>query len=192
MLAVSFFIVANTDYIRNNMFLKIIIVILLYSLAVYTLYRNSVVKSIVLSTLFETLACVCDFLVLFIFTQILGNLTGIVDDLDPVGSAIVVSSSSLLFIIVIIARSVFYRKNAEVMSVKEWVKFMACPLITMCILCSIVVGSGGIKGIQSDNVNLIILMGLIFINVSQYYMLNDTLVSQAKIREDDRMRTEME
>ena len=192
LLAVSFFIVANTDYIRNNMFLKIIIVILLYSLAVYTLYRNSVVKSIVLSTLFETLACVCDFFVLFIFTQILGNLTGIVDDLDPVGSAIVVSSSSLLFIIVIIARSVFYRKNAEVMSVKEWVKFMACPLITMCILCSIMVGSGGIKGIQSDNVNLIILMGLIFINVSQYYMLNDTLVSQAKIREDDRMRTEME
>ena len=66
LLAVSFFIVANTDYIRNNMFLKIIIVILLYSLAVYTLYRNSVVKSIVLSTLFETLACVCDFLVLYV------------------------------------------------------------------------------------------------------------------------------
>ena len=37
-----------------------------------------------------------------------------------------------------------------------------------------------------------IVIGLVVINVAQYYMLNDTLKSQKRLRENDRMILEME
>ncbi|MGN0340849.1 MAG: sensor histidine kinase [Lachnospira sp.] len=186
------FVICNLNYLRNRLALKIVMVILIITLFMYVVYRINIIQSIVLASLFETIDLLFDFLISVIVVQVIGNLLSIQGDFDAAGNVIVVVGKSLLFISVLIIRNIFGKENAEALNFKEWIKFLVCPFVTICILCAVCYESGGFRSFQSDISNLMIVIGLVVINIAQYYMLNDTLKSQARLRENDRMVMEME
>lgn len=186
------FAVCNLNYVKNRLALKILMVVLMFTLIMYVVYRINIIESIVLASLFETLDLLLDFLVSVIVVQVIGTLLSIQSDLDVAGNVIVIAGKSLLFLFVIIIGKSFAREKAETLDFKEWIKFLVCPFVTICIMCAVCYESGGIKNLQSDISNLIIVIGLVVINVAQYYMLNDTIKTQTRLRENDRMMMEME
>ena len=178
--------------LRNNIFLKIMSIALIIALVMYLVYRIDILKCIVMSVLFEALDGLWDSLILLIGEQTLGNISSIQSDLDIAGNVIIVVSKSLLFLSVIVIRNICGRERAETLNFTDWVKFLVCPVVTIFAMCAVCYEFGGIRNLQSDISNLIIVIGLVVINASQYYMLNDTLKNHARLRENDRMMMEME
>lgn len=178
--------------LRNNIFLKIMSIALIIALVMYLVYRIDILKCIVMSVLFEAIDGLWDSLILLIGEQTLGNISSIQSDLDIAGNVIIVVSKSLLFLSVIVIRNICGRERAETLSFTDWVKFLVCPVVTIFAMCAVCYEFGGIRNLQSDISNLIIVIGLVVINASQYYMLNDTLKNHARLRENDRMMMEME
>ena len=185
------FVTCNLNYVNSRFVLKIAIIILIFTLIMYVVYQISIIQSIVLASLFETLDLLLDYLILIIVEYILGYFLPAQDGFSIAQNVMVVVSKSLLFMAVIIIRNIFGRRKTEMLNFREWMKFLVCPFVTICVLCIVYYESGGIKSFQSDISNLIIIIGLVVINVAQYYMLNDTLENQARLRENDRMMMEM-
>ena len=185
------FVTCNLNYVNSRFVLKIAIIILIFTLIMYVVYQISIIQSIVLASLFETLDLLLDYLILIIVEYILGYFLPAQDGFSIAPNVMVVVSKSLLFMAVIIIRNIFGRRKTEMLNFREWMKFLVCPFVTICVLCTVYYESGGIKSFQSDISNLIIIIGLVVINVAQYYMLNDTLENQARLRENDRMMMEM-
>ncbi len=185
------FVTCNLNYVNSRFVLKIAIIILIFTLIMYVVYQISIIQSIVLASLFETLDLLLDYLILIIVEYILGYFLPAQDGFSIAQNVMVVVSKSLLFMAVIIIRNIFGRRKTEMLNFREWMKFLVCPFVTICVLCTVYYESGGIKSFQSDISNLIIIIGLVVINVAQYYMLNDTLENQARLRENDRMMMEM-
>ena len=185
------FVTCNLNYVNSRFVLKIAIIILIFTLIMYVVYQISIIQSIVLASLFETLDLLLDYLILIIVEYILGYFLPAQDGFSIAQNVMVVVSKSLLFMAVIIIRNIFGRRKTDMLNFREWMKFLVCPFVTICVLCTVYYESGGIKSFQSDISNLIIIIGLVVINVAQYYMLNDTLENQARLRENDRMMMEM-
>lgn len=186
------FVTCNLNYVNSRFVLKIAIIILIFTLIMYVVYQISIIQSIVLASLFETLDLLLDYLILIIVEYILGYFLPAQDGFSIAQNVMVVVSKSLLFMAVIIIRNIFGRRKTEMLNFREWMKFLVCPFVTICVLCTVYYESGGIKSFQSDISNLIIVIGLVVINVAQYYMLNDTIKTQTRLRENDRMMMEME
>ena len=183
--------VCNLDFIKNRLFLKIVLVILMLALFMYVVYRVNIIQSIVLASFFESLDFLMDFLVMVIVELTIGDPLLIQDEFDAVGNVIIVVGKSMLFMSAIIIRNIFDREKARTLNIREWIEFLVCPVVTICILCAVCYEAGGYNSLQSDISNLIIVIGLVVINVAQYYMLNYTLENQARLRENDRMMMEI-
>ena len=174
------FVTCNLNYVNSRFVLKIAIIILIFTLIMYVVYQISIIQSIVLASLFETLDLLLDYLILIIVEYILGYFLPAQDGFSIAQNVMVVVSKSLLFMAVIIIRNIFGRRKTEMLNFREWMKFLVCPFVTICVLCTVYYESGGIKSFQSDISNLIIIIGLVVINVAQYYMLNDTIKTQKR------------
>lgn len=75
-------------------------------------------------------------------------------------------SKSLLFMSVIVIRNICGREKTETLNFTDWVKFLVCPVVTIFAMCAVCYEFGGIRNLQSDISNLIIVIGLVVINVA--------------------------
>lgn len=171
---------------------KVLLIVLAISMVMCILYEINIIKSTVLSILFWALDCIFDYVIIVFMALILGDISTINDDTSAVGFIMVLASKSLLFIFSVIIKMTIGRKKSDILNIKEWLMFLICPFITICIFIGISYEFGGMKNYISDIVVLMVVTGMVVINMAEYYMISEIINSQVKLMESDRIRMEME
>lgn len=169
----------------KNIFFKQIMVILIYSIfmGVYFGIRN--IKIIIYSILFQTLLLTIDYTVL-VFMQLI--LKGEILSLLVIehSELLVILSKAVLFILVLIIKKQWKNKHYsfEILSNKEWIKLLSFSFMTIFTIISLLINFDIVHNIKQIETIFIIACGLDFMNIVQFYLIDDIMRKEEKIREN--------
>lgn len=89
----------------------------------------------------------------------------------------------LLFITVLVIRKKIKGKFSEVLIDTEWLRFIFFPVFTILTIVAMLITSGSIKNQKQGSVFLVIALCLVGMNIVVFYLINDMLKREAKLRE---------
>lgn len=172
-------------------FVKVALSIFEIAIIMFSIIKISFVKSLILSFLFEGLLLVVDYCTLLIGITIFGNIMEI-DNLYYIKSGLLVLlGKSVLFFAILIVRKVIGNYSKAVIKDSEWLKFTFFPIYTICTIAGMITVLGKTQ-IKSKNIIFFsIAFGLVGMNIVVFYLINDILKREVKIRDEQLFRQEM-
>ena len=180
-----FLILSLADFIivlmLNEYFiLKEFFIIFVTSIGMRFYTRKSIKRNIVLAIIYQGILLIVDYITIIIksifFPEI--NFTIAVASI-----MVLLLDKIILFLFVIMINKIFCEKEFEVLQDAEWLKFLYFPIFTICIITAMI--SNGIEYMSVDRTPLfvVISLGLIGMNIVVFYLLNDIVFKEKKLRE---------
>ena len=180
-----FFILSIADLIiallLNKCFiLKEFFVTLITSIVMKFYTEKSLKRNIVLTIIYQGILLINDYITIIIrsiffpkivFTTAIANIMSLL------------LNKIILFLLVIIIKRIFGKKEFEILQDADWLKFLFFPVFTICIITAMI--SNGIEYMPAHRSTLfvVISLGLIGMNIVIFYLLNDILFKEKKLRE---------
>lgn len=161
-----------------------LVYILIFPLIMYWYIKISYRKSLVLFLLYQGLMLLTDYITLFIISYLFAENGVLPEDHIAEGHLITLLGKVILFLFILIIRKYFRKKDAEMLTDSEWLRFLAFPVFTivMIIVMLYAVGFGG-TSVQS-NVLFAFAIGMAGINIAVFYLINDILKREMTIYEN--------
>lgn len=149
----------------SNMIVKYSVVILL-SAVFYMLYRKwKFGKCIVLSTIFQSILLIADFITILIKKSTIGSET----DLEKF--IVIVLSKLILFLIILVINNMFRKNDTVYIKENEWLIFLIMPFFTMMILIAIAKNAEFVTNVKLEQFFWILSIGLVSINILMFYFM---------------------
>lgn len=176
----------------KNFMLKQVAAILIYSLFMCIYFGNKNIKAVIYSVLFQTLLLTVDFVVLA-FMKLIAHEDIIFYISINHNELIVILSKAVLFICVLMIKRYWSirHENFEIMSNKEWIKLLSFSVMTICTIVAMLLNFDIVGNAQQILVIFIIAWALVFMNIVQFYLIDDIMKKEEKIRENELYKMEM-
>lgn len=169
---------------------KQILVIIVTAVLMKLYLEVTLGKSIILSAIYQGLLLVLDYLTLVI-CEVVFNGVFENDMLDGVqGYIIVLISKTVLVLIVMFLRKKIGRKSSIVLLDADWLWFMFFPIFTICTLSALLAIMRNPKTQQLEIMFFVIALGLVGMNIVVFYLINDILKRELKLRESQLFQLE--
>lgn len=172
----------------NKFIIKQILVIVMMALFMSVYVNVKLIKSIVLSLLFQGLLLSVDYLTLWVNLSLFKSLADINESHLIGASMIVVLAKIILFITVVIIRKKTGDKTADVLSNADFLRFMFFPIFTIFTIIALIDTSGNGANQRQNDVFLAISLCLACMNILLFYLINDILKREIRVRESDIFR----
>ena len=172
----------------NKFIIKQILVIVMMALFMSVYVNVKLIKSIVLSLLFQGLLLSVDYLTLWVNLSLFKRLADINESHLIGASMIVVLAKIILFITVVIIRKKTGDKTADVLSNADFLRFMFFPIFTIFTIIALIDTSGNGANQRQNDVFLAISLCLACMNILLFYLINDILKREIRVRESDIFR----
>lgn len=183
---ISCFLVVLALY--NKFIIKQILIIVMIALFMSVYVKVKLIKSIVLSLLFQGLLLSVDYLTLWVNLSLFKSLADINESHLIGASMIVVLAKIILFITVVIIRKKTGDKTADVLSNADFLRFMFFPIFTIFTIIALIDTSGNGANQRQNDVFLAISLCLACMNILLFYLINDILKREIRVRESDIFR----
>lgn len=168
---------------RDILILKILCNILVNSVAMWFFYHDKLKRMIIITLFYEGVGVLSDYVVLIVLERL---FTGLIDaySMDFITSMMIsiVFRIVLLFVILLVKRIV-KSESAEMLTDMEWMRLLIVPIITVASIIAIVQRFNILKEWNQDPVFLYIALGMAVININIFYLIDDILIREKKIRE---------
>ena len=173
---------------HNRFIFKQILVIVMFAMFMAAYVKIQIWKSIVLSLLFQGLLLSADYLTLWVNVSLFKSIADI-NKYHLIGaSMITVISKIILFLIVILIRKKIGDKTSDALSNADLLRFMFFPIFTIFTIMALIITSGSIENQRQNNVFLAISLCLAGMNLLVFYMINDILKREIRVRESELFR----
>ena len=172
----------------NKFVIKQILVIVMMALFMSVYVNVKLIKSIVLSLLFQGLLLSVDYLTLWINLSLFKSIADINKSYLIGASIIVVLAKIILFITVVIIRKKTGDKTADILSNADFLRFMFFPIFTIFTIIALIDISGNGANQRQNDVFLAISLCLACMNILLFYLINDILKREIRVRESDIFR----
>ncbi|MGP1433387.1 MAG: sensor histidine kinase [Catonella sp.] len=173
---------------HNRFIFKQILVIVMFAMFMTAYIKIQFWKSIVLSLLFQGLLLSADYLTLWVNVSFFKSIADI-NKYHLIGaSMITVISKIILFLIVILIRKKIGDKTSDVLSNTDLLRFMFFPIFTIFTIIALIITSGSIENQRQNNVLLAISLCLAGMNLFVFYLINDILKREIRVRESELFR----
>lgn len=178
-LVISF---AFRDYIH----LKFMAVIVATSVIMTLMFQIRYLKALGLSIFFSSIDVMAEYTVVVIFGKIYFQILGWASEWPDMFPLCILSlvSKMALFGVVLSVKKIFGRKSPELLTGREWRVLFSISLITVFSLAAMVAKTDLFQNTNQDSTFLFIAMGLLLINFTIYYLVNEIAEREAKIRKD--------
>ena len=172
----------------NKFILKQILVIVMIALFMSAYVEVQLIKSIILSLLFQGLLLSVDYLTLWVNISLFKSIADI-NKYHLIGaSMITVVSKILLFFIAVLIRKKIGDKTSYALSNADLLRFMFFPIFTIFTIIALIITSGSIENQKQNNVFLAISLCLAGMNLLVFYLINDILKREIRVRESELFR----
>ena len=145
-------------------------------------------KAIVLSLLFQGLLLSVDYLTLWVNVSLFKSIADINESHLIGASMITVVSKIFLFLIVVLIRKKIGDKTSDALSNIDLLRFMFFPIFTIFTIIALIITSGSIENQRQNNVLLAVSLCLAGMNLLVFYLINDILKREIKVRESELFR----
>ena len=172
----------------NKFILKQILAIIMIALFMSAYVEVQLIKSIILSLLFQGLLLSVDYLTLWVNVSLFKSIADINESHLIGASMITVVSKIFLFLIVVLIRKKIGDKTSDALSNVDLLRFMFFPIFTIFTIIALIITSGSIENQRQNNVLLAISLCLAGMNLLVFYMINDILKREIRVRESELFR----
>ena len=173
---------------HNKFILKQILIIAMIALFMSVYVKVQLIKSIVLSLLFQGLLLSIDYLTFWVNISLFKSIADINKSYLIGASMIVVLAKIILFLIVVLIRKRIGDKTADALSNVDFLRFMFFPIFTIFTIIALIITSGSIENQRQNNVLLAVSLCLAGMNLLVFYLINDILKREIKVRESELFR----
>ena len=175
--------IADVEMFSENFFIKEILILFITSLMMKSYKRITLLRSLVASFVFLMIMIIVDFLALYsvyiLFEQF--DSTAIGDTLT--GRFIVLIGKNALFIVTLFIKMRTSRRRGLGMMETDWLRYVFFPVCTIMASVAMAVGFRNIVDRVQSNVLLTIAFGLVIMNVYIYFIIDDVIKREIRIRE---------
>lgn len=168
----------------DNFILKQVLAIAVIALFMGLYLKIQFRKAMILSLLFQGLLLSIDYFTLWLNVSLFNSIAAINKSHFVGGSLITVLSKIILFSIVLLIRKKIGEKSADVLNNTDWLRFIIFPVFTIFTIIALVITSGSIENQKQESVFLVIALCLAGMNIVVFYLINDILKREIKIREN--------
>lgn len=172
----------------NKFIIKQILVIVAIALFMSAYVKVKLIKAIVLSLLFQGLLLSIDYLTFWVNISLFKSIADINKSYLIDASMIVVMAKLVLFMTVVIIRKKTGDKTADVLSNADFLRFMFFPISTVFTIIALIDTSGNGANQRQNDVFLAISLCLACMNILLFYLINDILKREIRVRESDIFR----
>ena len=172
----------------NKFIIKQILVIVAIAMFMSIYVKVKLIKSIVLSLLFQGLLLSVDYLTLWVNLSLFKSIADINESHLIGASMIVVLAKIILFITVVIIRKKTGDKTADVLSNADFLRFMFFPISTVFTIIALIDTSGNGANQRQNDVFLAISLCLACMNILLFYLINDILKREISVSESKLFR----
>ena len=169
----------------NKFIIKQILIIVMIALFMSVYVKVKLIKAIVLSLLFQGLLLSVDYLTLWVNLSLFKSLADINESHLIGASMITVVSKILLFLIAVLIRKKIGDKTSDALSNADLLRFMFFPIFTIFTIMALIITSGSIENQRQNDVFLAISLFLAGMNLLVFYIINDILKREIRIRESE-------
>lgn len=184
-------IVYSTALLFNNrIVLKQILVIVVIAFFMMLYFEIHLQKALMLSLLFQGLLLSIDYFTLWLSVSLFNSIAEINDKHYVGGYLIIFLSKIILFMVVLIIRKKIGEKSSDVLTDIDWLRFIFFPVFTIFTIIAMIISSGNVKNQKQESVFLVIAFCLAGMNIVVFYLINDILKRETKIRESKILQIE--
>ncbi len=149
-------------------------------------------KALILSLLFQGLLLSIDYFTLWLNVSLFNSIAEIGESHYVGGSMVTVLAKILLFMVVLMIKKNIGDKSSDVLRNTDWLWFIFFPVFTIFTIIALVITSGNIKNQRQESVLLVIAFCLAGMNIVVFYLINDILKRETKIRENEVFRLKVQ
>lgn len=169
----------------DNIVLKEILVLGCTTLFMRIIFQQKIFKIGILVLLYQGLGLVIDYTSIILVSKCFPSIT-----LERLSNPLInillgALSQTVLFCFIMFITRYVVRKSSEILTAIEWVRFAIFPIFTIIVLLTLL---AGFKIPQSDsqkNILICVAFGLIVMNILVFYLINDIVKRETKIRENE-------
>jgi len=190
---VSFLLLIIFDYLiavlfSNNFIIKQIMVMITTAVIMHFSFQITFNKASILVILYQGLVIMVDYTTLIVIGKCFPALT--MEKMDIPGINILTSAicKMLLFCFVVLVKKKFGYKNSDILTDVEWLKFLLFPIFTIITIVSMVSNFGIVNNTRQSDVLLWVALGMLMMNIIEFYLINGILKREMQIREDKLFR----
>lgn len=176
----------------EKFFVKQILVVIVIALFMIMYLKIRFDKALILSLLFQGLLLSVDYITLWLNVSLFHNIEEI-DEMHYVGGSLVtVLAKIMLFLCVLLIRKKVGDKSTDVLGNTDWLRFIFFPVFTIFTIIAMITTSGNVENQKQENVFLVIALCLAGMNIFVFYLINDILKREIKIRENKIFQLEVQ
>ena len=165
--------------------LKQMLAIVVIALFMSFYFKIHLKKAIIVSLLFQALLLSVDYFTLWLNVSLFHSVAEINESHFVGGSLITVLAKIILFLVVLLIRKKIGGESSDVLRSTDWLRFIFFPVFTIFTVIALIMTSGNIENQKQENVFLVIALCLAGMNIVVFYMINDILKREIKIRENE-------
>ncbi len=173
-------------------FIKQIVIIVIIA-GIMTLYLNiRFGKAMILSILFEGLLLSIDYFTLWLNVTLFNSIAEINESHYVGGLLVAVLAKIILFMAVLMIKKRIGAKSSIAIADTEWLRLVVFPLFSLFTVIALLITSGNVINQKQESVFLAIAFCLVGMNLVVFYMIEDILKRENKIRENEIFRIQVE
>lgn len=176
----------------NHFILKEIGVILGFSFFLWRLYDAKYLKALILTFFFIGGCIVADYAILLLIMNVMPEGSMLLLESAMGSSLVEVFSECVHLLIIIILVRCLRKKDSELLTTKEWLRFAIVPIITLSIIAAFLLEFDLAQKEHQEWAFLMSAIGLVVMNIIIYFLLNDILKREAALREERVFKERME
>lgn len=167
----------------EQLMLKQLFIIIIFTLFMFLYVKIRFVKALILTLLFQGLSLSVDYFTLWINVLLFHSIAEINESHYVEGILITIMAKILLFIVSLLIRKKMVKNSSDVLRNTDWLRFIFFPIFTILTIIAMIVTSDDMKNQNQESVLPVIALCLAVMNVFVFYLVNDILKREIKIRE---------
>ena len=146
--------------------------------------KISLKKSFVLAVLYDALLLAMDYLVVLVigWMSLRGEMSRQQYEID--GILVYLLVKIILFLVILTIRKQLGKKSLEMMVDAEWLIFLFFPVFTIAVISAMMPVFKYVQTVEQANLLSIVAFGMVGMNIIVFYLINDILKREMKIREN--------
>ena len=176
----------------NQFLAKQVLVVIMISVFMFAYAKVDIIKSLILAGLFQGLVLIIDYVCL-LSSMLIYERVILTDETYSIQvSVLIVLAKAILFLVILIISKIVDKDSSYTLTRSEWLRFFSFPVFTVGVIIALVLSVGGIENQELETVFFVIAVGLVGLNFVIFYLINDAIKRERKIKEAEIFRLKIE
>lgn len=167
--------------LQNHGFLRLIADIGITALILSQHFKMTLIKSMVLSSIFTGLLWSADFVVILIYPELVQHSSA---NSEIKNALVVILAKLFLFLIIVIINNTFSHNSVKYIKGKDLLAFLIMPIFSIAITSAFIKNVNSITETQLEQLFAGMAIGLLYMNIIMFYFMNNIGKREYLLREN--------